>query len=370
MNDCNKYTLIPASDRKWQYFVGASAAIYFGGLIVVLIGRLLYTIVKKSTRRSRSISSFNTQSSNTVAKKIKATDEQDASWYVALKEGAGALVSAQTLQGRILVVLAFISSLSACALYITESSFPVEHCLDVNDQILWRFEICLNVFFIFHFAIRFLSANDKVVFWVLDMTSYVDYLTIPPVFVALATNRNWIGLRFLRALELIKLAEILQFLNVLNTGSSVEMARIFGNFFALWLSSAGFVHLLENTGDFWPPINYANAQPLNYFQALYFLLVTMSTVGYGDLYTRTYLGRVFTMIFICVGLALFASYIPAFIDFASSHTKYNRSFTQTPGRKHIIVCGHITEESVSMFVRDFLHPDREDAHVIIVFLGP
>ena len=31
---------------------------------------------------------------------------------------------------------------------------PVEHCLDVNDQILWRFEICLNIFFIFHFAIR------------------------------------------------------------------------------------------------------------------------------------------------------------------------------------------------------------------------
>ena len=107
MDDCNKYTLIPASDRKWQYFVGASAAIYFGGLIVVLIGRLLYTIVKKSTRRSRSISSFNTQSPNTVAKKIKATDEQDASWYVALKEGAGALVSAQTLQGRILVRLPF-----------------------------------------------------------------------------------------------------------------------------------------------------------------------------------------------------------------------------------------------------------------------
>ena len=28
----------------------------------------------------------------------------------------------------------------------------------------------------------------------------------------------------------------------------------------------------------------------------------MSTVGYGDLYAHTYLGQVFTMIFICVGL--------------------------------------------------------------------
>jgi len=370
MAGCDKNALISANDRKWQYFVGASAVIYFGGLVVVLIGRLFYTIVKKSTRRTRSVVDMNAALPKNPTSKKKVEEEEDASWYVALKEGAGALVSAQTLQGRILVVLAFISSLSACALYITESSFPVEHCLDVNDQILWRFEICLNIFFIFHFAIRFLAANDKLLFWALDFMSYVDFLTIPPVFVAIATNRNWIGLRFLRALELIKLAEILQFLNVLSTGSSVEMARIFGNFFALWLSSAGFVHLLENTGDFWPPINYENAQSLNYFQALYFLLVTMSTVGYGDQYAKTYLGQVFTMIFICVGLGLFASYIPAIIDFASSHTKYNRSFTPTPGRKHIIVCGHITEESVSMFVRDFLHPDREDAHVIIVFLGP
>eukprot|EP00794_Sanderia_malayensis_P012086 gene12086-13331_t len=318
---CDKYKPINVEDRKWQYFIGASAGIYFGGLVLVLIGRLLYIFIKRSTRRSTSVSDLTTAVTPPKLKQKKKDEEQDASWYVALKEGAGALVSAQTLQGRILVVLSFISSLSACALYITESSFPVEHCLDPADQ--------------------FLAANDKLVFWVLDLMTYVDLLTIPPVFVALAINRNWIGLRFLRALELIKLAEILQFLNVLSSGSSVEMARIFGNFFALWLSSAGFVHL-----------------------------VTMSTVGYGDIYAHTYLGRIFTMIFICVGLALFASYVPAILEFASSHTKYNRSFSPTPGRKHIIVCGHITEESVEMFVRDFLHPDREDAHVIIVFLGP
>ena len=33
-----------------------------------------------------------------------------------------------------------------------------------------------------------------------------------------------------------------------------------------------------------------------------------------------------------------------------------------------MVCGHITYESVSHFLKDFLHEDREDVDVEVVFL--
>lgn len=36
--------------------------------------------------------------------------------------------------------------------------------------------------------------------------------------------------------------------------------------------------------------------------------------------------------------------------------------------RHIVVCGHITYESVSTFLMDFLHEDREDVDVEVVFL--
>ena len=50
------------------------------------------------------------------------------------------------------------------------------------------------------------------------------------------------------------------------------------------------VHLLENSGD---PPDFDNGQILTYWDCVYFLMVTMSTVGYGDIYCMTTLGRAF-----------------------------------------------------------------------------
>lgn len=56
---------------------------------------------------------------------------------------------------------------------------------------------------------------------------------------------------------------------------------------------------LENSGD---PLDFKNPNKLTYWECVYFLIVTMSTVGYGDLYCQTTLGRAFIVLFILVGL--------------------------------------------------------------------
>lgn len=56
---------------------------------------------------------------------------------------------------------------------------------------------------------------------------------------------------------------------------------------------------LENSGD---PLEFNNPQQLSYWTCVYFLIVTMSTVGYGDVYCETVLGRTFLVFFLLVGL--------------------------------------------------------------------
>ena len=68
---------------------------------------------------------------------------------------------------------------------------------------------------------QFIAASDK--FWfMLELYSFVDYFTIPPSFVSIYLNRNWIGLRFLRALRLMTVPDILQYLNILKTSTSIR----------------------------------------------------------------------------------------------------------------------------------------------------
>ncbi|KAF6214676.1 hypothetical protein GE061_009419 [Apolygus lucorum] len=215
-----------------------------------------------------------------------------------------------------------------------------------------------------YFFIRFIAASDKLWF-MLEMYSFVDYFTIPPSFVSIYLDRTWIGLRFLRALRLMTVPDILQYLNILKTSSSIRLAQLVSIFISVWLTAAGIIHLLENSGD---PMDFANPQQLSYWTCVYFLIVTMSTVGYGDVYCQTILGRTFLVFFLLVGLAIFASCIPEIIDLIGTRPKYGGTLKNERGRRHIVVCGHITYESVSHFLKDFLHEDREDVDVEVVFL--
>ena len=114
-------------------------------------------------------------------------------------------------------------------------------------RVSWNFFCVLQLFV----QLQFIAASDK--FWfMLELYSFVDYFTIPPSFVSIYLDRTWIGkktiklfclqhkdflrdvkkflnnfflgLRFLRALRLMTVPDILQYLNILKTSTSIRWA--------------------------------------------------------------------------------------------------------------------------------------------------
>ncbi|XP_049336970.1 calcium-activated potassium channel subunit alpha-1a isoform X5 [Astyanax mexicanus] len=358
--------------RMWWAFLASSMVTFFGGLFIILLWRTLkylWTVcchcnIKNKQEAQKVI---NAQTDGPV-KNQDEKDEAPASevgWMTSVKDWAGVMISAQTLTGRVLVVLVFALSIGALGIYFIDSSDPIESCQNFYKDFTLQIDMAFNVFFLLYFGLRFIAANDKLWFW-LEVNSVVDFFTVPPVFVSVYLNRSWLGLRFLRALRLIQFSEILQFLNILKTSNSIKLVNLCSIFISTWLTAAGFIHLVENSGDPWE--NFQNSQPLSYWECVYLLMVTMSTVGYGDVCAKTTLGRLFMVFFILGGLAMFASYVPEIIELIGNRKKYGGSYSAVNGRKHIVVCGHITLESVSNFLKDFLHKDRDDVNVEIVFL--
>ena len=191
----------------------------------------------------------------------------------------------------------------------------MEQCVPWKDNTTQQIDLAFNIFFMVYFFIRvlqwtpqltflsessfqFIAASDK--FWfMLELYSFVDYFTIPPSFVSIYLDRTWIGLRFLRAMRLMSVPDILQYLNILKTTTSIRLAQLVSLFVSVWLTGAGVVHLLENSGNL---PDFSNPVPITYWNAVYFLMVTMSTVGYGDITCATEVGRVVQLMFLAVGL--------------------------------------------------------------------
>jgi len=64
---------------------------------------------------------------------------------------------------------------------------------------------------------------------------------------------------------------------------------------------------------------YHFVEGMGWIDALYFCVITLTTVGYGDLSPQTSIGKLFTVVYIFVGLGLLA----AFIGYVAQNAREN-----------------------------------------------
>lgn len=265
--------------RYWYIFLMSSLFTFFGGLIIIFAWRLSsYITLSFFCNAFRSRFGKN----EGVPLIDYSTAESEIGWVTTARDFCGELISGQSTSGRILMMLVSVLSVGSLIIYFYDAATsPIESCQQWNQSTSQQIDLVFNVFFMVYFFIRFIAAQDKLWFW-LDIFSIVDYFTIPPMFVSIYLNRNWIGLRFLRVLRLMNIPDILQYLNILKTSNAIRLTQLFVMFISIWLSAAGFVHLVENMGS------DVLLNSISYFDAVYMIVCTMSTVGFGD-YTCKYI---------------------------------------------------------------------------------
>lgn len=67
---------------------------------------------------------------------------------------------------------------------------------------------------------------------------------------------------------------------------------------------------------------YHNVEKMSYLDALYFSVMTLATVGYGDLYPQTDLGKIFSIFYVLIGVGIITALI---VNINHALTQYHRN---------------------------------------------
>lgn len=75
-------------------------------------------------------------------------------------------------------------------------------------------------------------------------------------------------------------------------------------------------------------VYYHQAEGWSWVDALYFTVVTLTTIGYGDLHPTTPASKIFTIFFIFVGLGIISTFIVLLAERTTKATKNGKKTEQ------------------------------------------
>eukprot|EP00659_Diplonema_papillatum_P010372 gene10372-15972_t len=223
-----------------------------------------------------------------------------------------------------------------------------DHYEEGSGSLLWIkiVESVFAVIFALDYSVRFYVAESRLRYF-LSLFAMVDLITIVPVFLAwLDVGSNSFGfVRVVRLLRLLRVLKAYRLVGDRNEWTAIKQANILiFTVISLLLVAAGLFQLVEGDG-------------ITFGDSVYFMVVTMSTVGYGDISPSTALGKVVMILLIMTAIVLIPVQTRALIDIIGEQPK--EMFKNIPGgsKGFVIVAGHhLTHEDVYMFLKEFYHP--------------
>ena len=107
---------------------------------------------------------------------------------------------------------------------------------------------------------------------------------------------------------------------------------------------------------------------LDFHSGLYFVVVTITTVGYGDINANYALSKVCTMMLIVLTVAIVPSQTSELLTLIQQYSVYKKMEYNAAELKHVVVTGHISFQPIKNFCAEMFHPDHGDNQVNTVIV--
>lgn len=104
-------------------------------------------------------------------------------------------------------------------------------------------------------------------------------------------------------------------------------------------------------------IEMATKDPLTFDSAFYYMIVTVCTVGYGDISPTDDFARIVIGIFIILIIVLVSKQTSELNELMKFSSEYRVPY-RGPAGKHILIIGNLSANTLSKFLKEFYHPDH------------
>eukprot|EP01102_Stenamoeba_stenopodia_P021669 TRINITY_DN8802_c0_g1_i2.p1 TRINITY_DN8802_c0_g1~~TRINITY_DN8802_c0_g1_i2.p1 ORF type:complete len:1025 (-),score=213.06 TRINITY_DN8802_c0_g1_i2:98-3130(-) len=223
--------------------------------------------------------------------------------------------------------------------------------------------VCLELFFCMVFLIDYLlhllCAESKLSY-VFSWHALIDLATILPALFFLCEFKVEVNddictilWRVFRSTRILRLYRIVYIANKPVKRQVLKLSYTIGAllFFFAALNCALFTHF-------------------NWHTSLYFMTVTFTTVGYGDISPQGTLGRMLFIVIMATAFVVVPAAASDLFRIMSEASVYKGSYHKQKKKEHVVICGSMSYDVILDFLSEFFHKDHEENdNYRVVILG-
>ncbi|KAL4487940.1 hypothetical protein ABPG72_022800 [Tetrahymena utriculariae] len=251
----------------------------------------------------------------------------------------------------LLILMSFLSLVYVVNHAVDTYSWPSSNITSVNYQTnnaIVILEIIMDIFFLLDFLINFYISENRL-YYIFQYLSILEYASIlPSLFVRLGLYPANKYAFVTRALMFIQISRMESVFSRRATEVSKNMFKILFTLLSVMVEASSFLIVVEQD------------QSLSFHDFMYFMVVTISTVGYGDIVPKTIQGRMIVIVSILILLSLIPAQVDSLTKSIRQTSKYKtvKFIKKRSSVNHIIILGNAQVEGYKTFLQELYHQDH------------
>ncbi|DAZ96807.1 TPA: hypothetical protein N0F65_007068 [Lagenidium giganteum] len=214
------------------------------------------------------------------------------------------------------------------------------------------------------FILRFYAASNRKAFC-LHWLSLIDISCLIPLFVETISSsaedaQNKYLFRFLLMVRTLRILQLYRLVRLAKSAKTRQGVLIGLTSFCIIICAAATFQTIEYCDPTSTTmIKGKTCQDLSFFDSLYFVCITVGTVGYGEFAPKTKVGKVVDIALIVFTGTLIPILISGYTDILSRETAFDKRYIPDKNIQHILLCGDMENGALRFFLHNWLYVDGE-----------